>query len=81
MILTDEEKFAVQKYQNDIKDVLIALGSVRRQLINSENDLLSKINDLEKEHMNYLKALATGRGMLEDEEWVFDPITYGFIKK
>lgn len=81
MTLTLEEKSAVQKYQKDIRDILTALGSVRKQLIKSENDLLLKIDNLENEYVNYLKMLAVGRGMPEDEDWIFDPGNYVFTKK
>jgi len=81
MILTIDEKQVVQKYQHDIKDVMAALGSVRRQTIRSESSLLGRLDKLENELMNHLKALAKNRGMPENEDWVFDPNQYGFTKK
>lgn len=81
MVLNIEEKQAVEKYQQDIKDLMAALGSIRRQYIHSENNLLNKLDTMENEFMNYLRELAKERGMPEGEDWVFDPNVYGFIKK
>lgn len=81
MVLTIEEKQAVQKYQQEIKDAMAALGSVRRQALRSENSLLQRVDNLENEFMNHLRALAKNRGMPEDEDWIFDPNQYGFVKK
>jgi len=81
MVLTIEEKQAVQKYQQDIKDSMAAIGSVRRQALRTEQTLLERLSSLENEFMNHLRALAKNRGMPDEEDWVFDPNTYGFIKK
>ncbi len=81
MILTIAEKQAVEKYQQEIKDALAAVGSIRRQFHRSEQSLLSRVDNLENELMNHLRALAKNRGMPEDEDWVFDPTTFSFVKK
>jgi hypothetical protein len=81
MTLTIEEKQAVEKYQREIKNAMAAVGSLRRQYIHSEGELVSRLNDLENEFMNHLKALAKNRGMPEDEDWIFDPNKYTFLKK
>jgi hypothetical protein len=81
MILTIEEKQAVERYQGEIKDAMAALGSVRRQALRSEHSLLQRIDNLENEFMNHLRALAKNRGMPDDEDWIFDPNTFSFVKK
>lgn len=81
MILTIEEKQAVQQYQQGLKEAMATLGSFRRQYVNTENNLLTKLNQLENEFMNHLRALAKNRGMPDNEDWVFEPHTYEFVKK
>ena len=81
MALTITEKQAVQKYQSDIKDILAAIGSMRRQFTRSEMNLLQKVDSVESEFMNHLKMLAKNRGMSEDEDWVFNPETFEFVKR
>jgi hypothetical protein len=81
MVLTIEEKQAVQQYQQGIKDAMATLGSIRRQYARTESNLLSRLDQLESEFMDCLRTLAKSRGMPENEDWVFDPNTYGFVKK
>lgn len=81
MILTIEEKQAIQKYQYDIKDAMATIGSIRRQYARAESNLLTRLDQLENEFMNHLRALAKDRGMPDGEDWIFDPNTYGFVKK
>lgn len=81
MVLTIEEKQAVERYQQDIKDAMAALGSLRRQAMRSENSILSRLDTLEGELMNHLRVLAKNRGMPEDEDWIFDPNSFSFVKK
>lgn len=81
MKLNDEEKVAVEKYQMEIKNTMAAVGSVRRQALKSEQELIQRLDNLENEFLNHLRALAKKREMPDDEDWVFDPNTYGFVKK
>jgi len=81
MILTIEEKQAVQQYQNGIKEAMATLGSFRRQYVRTENNLLTKLDQIEDEFLNHLRTLAKNRDMPENEDWIFDPTTYGFVKK
>lgn len=81
MTLTIEEKQAVEKYQKELKDAMAALGSLRRQYARSESNLLIRLDNIENEFMNHLKVLAKNRGMGEEEDWVFDPNTFAFVKQ
>ena len=81
MLLTSEEKNIIQKYQQEIDNILMSIGIIRRQFVLSENNLLKKINDIESDLKSYLNILAKNRNMPDGEIWAFDPNTYGFIKR
>ena len=81
MLLGKDEISAVKKYQEEIKENLIALASTRRQFLISERALLDKLSKLENNYLNHLKALAINRGMLDEENWVFDPNLNAFVDK
>lgn len=80
MLLNEEEKQNILKIQKELKDAMATLGSFRRQIIRNEKNLIEKLDELESEFMTYLRTLAQSRGMPENENWVFDPNTFGFIK-
>jgi tRNA uridine 5-carbamoylmethylation protein Kti12 len=81
MKLTIEEKQHIQKIQDDIKSALASLGSTRRQFVKTEGKLTAHIDKLEEDFMTYLKVVAKNKGMTDEEDWVFDPNEYGFIKR
>jgi uncharacterized coiled-coil DUF342 family protein len=79
--LIKEEIEAIEQYQAEIKDTLAALGSLRRQCVNSENALTDKINRLESDYKSYLKAIAKSKKIPSGENWVFNPNTFDFTKR
>jgi hypothetical protein len=81
MILTIEEKHAIQQYQQALKDAMATLGSFRRQFVRTESGLLTKLDELENEFMERLRVFAKDRGMPDNENWIFDPNTFGFVKQ
>lgn len=81
MNLTIEEKHNIEKYQEEAKNALASIGSLRRQFKNSEDGLFMQLEKVESELMNYLKMLAKARGMDENEDWIFDPNNFCFVKK
>ena len=81
LFLSDYEKKDIKKFQQDVKDMLVTLGSIRRQFIKVESEVLGKLNSIEAELIGYLNKLAKEKGMEDGEKWTFDPNTYGFVKQ
>jgi hypothetical protein len=60
---------------------MATLGSFRRQFVRTESGLLTKLDELENEFMERLRVFAKDRGMPDNENWIFDPNTFGFVKQ
>jgi hypothetical protein len=79
--LSLEERELIEKSQKELKQLLSLLGSLRHQYVVSENNLLTKIKEMDTELTNLLKLIAKNKGIPSDENWFFDPHTFSFIKK
>jgi hypothetical protein len=57
------------------------LGAMRRQYLASEQKVLEAISKAESDLFSHIKVLAQSKGISTDENWIFDPKIFSFVKR
>ena len=79
--LTEKEIHDVIKKQNKINQYVNALGTLRRQYLNAELELLEKIKNGEDDIINLLKFIFQSKSVENIDNWIFDSSSFVFKNK
>lgn len=78
--LTEKEIRDIIKQQGKINQYINAIGVLRRQFLESENELLEKLKETENDFINLLKFTFQGKSSEDINDWVFDSSSFVFKK-
>lgn len=79
--LTEKEAQDVLTREGRIEQYNSALGVLRRQYLNAENELLEKIQQAETEYVSFLKFVFQNKNIGDMSTWRFDSVDFVFKKK
>jgi hypothetical protein len=79
--LNEEEINIVKTYQLLVDRQNSVLGAMRRQYLASEQKVLEAISKAESDLFSHIKVLAQSKGISTDENWIFDPKIFSFVKR
>ena len=79
--LSKKEIQDLTQRQNLINQYIMALGTLRVQFLEAEDQLLQKIHNAELDFMNLLKFVFQNKTEEDLGEWAFDQSTFTFNKK
>lgn len=79
--LSKKEIQDLTQKQNSINKYISALGTLRVQFLEAENQLIEKMRQAEYDFMNLLKFIFQNKTEEDINEWIFDQETFTFQKK
>lgn len=78
--LNEKEIQDVKKYIGSTNSFILSLGTLRKQFVKIETELLEKIDKLENDYYIYLKFIFQNKSSENMENYIFDSENFVFKK-